>query len=441
MTNALSMLPIGSISTVDGRKVYDQVWQLTGIIWSDLIPVDTTKNYTISWMMKSLGSVGSMVYLWLAPYDANKNFIPSEDVIRYWNDETITSYNSTSITVNQTINSWDSGQSNCYRQLLGFYYDWDTTNLPDAVMWGDCWNNTGAYSTAIGNTITLTTAIPSNISSHIIPGTTKVKNQTAGWTYLYTAAVGATVPNTWTTYSGNITGEIYWNDNNIFRKWTKYVRVLLYLNYTQSNTSEVAVDKIYFKEASTTTPDSSWNGNAGTIAWALHLWSWKIRNSTYYDGTNYISIPYSSTLNQNFSTISVWAWTKTSSCSGVGTIVWRHTDTTNAQWTLRIENGTPEFYITTSNGFNWVIGWSVCDGNWHYLVWVYDGSTVTIYVDGVAKNAINWSWTIVNKNQWTTIGTYLGWLNEQFNWAIDETKIYNRALNAAEIQAIYNAQK
>jgi hypothetical protein len=36
---------------------------------------------------------------------------------------------------------------------------------------------------------------------------------------------------------------------------------------------------------------------------------------------------------------------------------------------------------------------------------------------------------------WAEYGSYI------HRWLMDEVKIYNRALNAAEIQALYNAQK
>jgi hypothetical protein len=73
------------------------------VVSSDFIPVDTAKKYTISGLFKSAGSTQSLFYYGLAAYDKDKNPIWPYQVIRTGNDETITSYNSTSITVSQTI--------------------------------------------------------------------------------------------------------------------------------------------------------------------------------------------------------------------------------------------------------------------------------------------------------------------------------------------------
>ena len=83
------------------------------------------------------------------------------------------------------------------------------------------------------------------------------------------------------------------------------------------------------------------------------------------------------------------------------------------------------------------MGWS-CDGQWHHWASTFDGYTVKLYVDGVivqsaAKTAVN---TAANTN--LVIGYGLAGLALNQNNAFDDIRIYNRALSATEVAAIYD---
>jgi len=81
---------------------------------------------------------------------------------------------------------------------------------------------------------------------------------------------------------------------------------------------------------------------------------------------------------------------------------------------------------------------SLNDNAWHFLVGTYDGSQIILYVDKVAvANAA----VTGNINQVSTslkIGTGQSYT---FNGIIDDVHLYNRALSAAEIAALYNGGK
>ena len=75
---------------------------------------------------------------------------------------------------------------------------------------------------------------------------------------------------------------------------------------------------------------------------------------------------------------------------------------------------------------------------WSHIVWTQDGNGVKLYVNGVNKGLIG-----TNSGEWwtnhlsafmTNIGC--GWA--YFNGLIDDVRIYNRALSADEIQALYS---
>ncbi len=83
------------------------------------------------------------------------------------------------------------------------------------------------------------------------------------------------------------------------------------------------------------------------------------------------------------------------------------------------------------------------DINWHNILITANGTSAKYYIDGVADSAIT-NITAFSNEQSTrnlTIGkinTYNGGL---FNGNLDDVRIYNRALSAAEISALYNSTK
>jgi uncharacterized protein YjdB len=80
------------------------------------------------------------------------------------------------------------------------------------------------------------------------------------------------------------------------------------------------------------------------------------------------------------------------------------------------------------------------DGNWHHVAAVVNiGQNVQFYIDGnlsstftigTIGNGDNWSNLVVGVNPWTGAGNY-------FTGDIDEVRVYNRALSAAEVATVY----
>ncbi len=74
-------------------------------------------------------------------------------------------------------------------------------------------------------------------------------------------------------------------------------------------------------------------------------------------------------------------------------------------------------------------------GAWHYIVYTYDGTTNRIYVDGVQTGAST-NVPDIGATQYADIASWSG--GELFNGSIDDVRIYNRALSAAEVKQLYN---
>src|SRR6266446_3915950 len=81
---------------------------------------------------------------------------------------------------------------------------------------------------------------------------------------------------------------------------------------------------------------------------------------------------------------------------------------------------------------------SITDINFHHLAVTKSGSTIVFYIDGVAYPAPAYNPGFVFSTV-TAIGARGDNLDNSFLGAIDELSVYNRALSAADIQAIYNA--
>src|SRR5262249_42653851 len=88
-------------------------------------------------------------------------------------------------------------------------------------------------------------------------------------------------------------------------------------------------------------------------------------------------------------------------------------------------------------------GINVWDGNWHFVAGTYDGAYVRLYVDGVQAGlgtpfALTINYALPTNSNFY-IGAYVApqWCTLGFNGSIDEVRVFNRALSAAEIQSVY----
>jgi len=160
-----------------------------------------------------------------------------------------------------------------------------------------------------------------------------------------------------------------------------------------------------------------------------------------FDGVNdYVTLaqPISGIQSANYS---ISAWVRQS--AGVGAtnfneIFYQGYDGAHE---IRLELNVVNCYAvfnTYEAGYGSVLGTTnACDGKWHYLTAVKSGTTGYIYVDGNQQN----SSTVKNvaSTDRATIGAarYTGGITYFFNGSIDEVRIWNRSLSAAEIQQQY----
>ncbi|MCX6924287.1 MAG: LamG domain-containing protein, partial [Verrucomicrobia bacterium] len=84
---------------------------------------------------------------------------------------------------------------------------------------------------------------------------------------------------------------------------------------------------------------------------------------------------------------------------------------------------------------------NVNDGQWHFVVALYDGSTKAIYVDGALDVAVSVTGTLAQNAYPVLIGENAQATGRFFNGNIDEVVLYNKALSAETITGMYAASK
>lgn len=147
--------------------------------------------------------------------------------------------------------------------------------------------------------------------------------------------------------------------------------------------------------------------------------------SNNYISLNNLSIP---------TDISVSAWVYSTNFTQQGMIVVKNP--VNAEWEFFFENN-GKLVWNTSGGYSVSASCAhPSNSAWHHVVATQSGTTATIYIDGSqcftgTKNAIG------NASGEIDIGRYTG--GYYFNGSIDDVRIYNRAISANEVNALYQS--
>jgi len=187
--------------------------------------------------------------------------------------------------------------------------------------------------------------------------------------------------------------------------------------------------------------DASGYGNNGTINGASYMTDTP-SNTGYalsFDGTtNYISFSYVRNIGNE---ITVSAWIEPKTISGTHEISnqgqWDGGPWTG--WRFRQINNQINFKLgnNTSTPYELSAG-SIKNDVWHHVVGIWDGNYISIYVNGinVGKTPKSFIYSGNTASYW--IGKYPG-PAYYFNGLIDEVRIYEKALETAQVEALYYA--
>lgn len=186
--------------------------------------------------------------------------------------------------------------------------------------------------------------------------------------------------------------------------------------------------------------DQSGNNLNGTVnGAALTTDRFGNQNSAYYfDRINDYIVVNDNPLVDFTNNMSICAWyNATDSLSG-GTIVGKARDTNLTGYLLTyfipnmvfgVNNG-PSGEGISINTFDYFKGW-------HFMVGTYDGSLFSLYIDGLLIETSVGSISALNSTRSLYIGSE-DYLWRLFGGKIDDVRLYNRALNQSEVNALYN---
>ncbi len=109
----------------------------------------------------------------------------------------------------------------------------------------------------------------------------------------------------------------------------------------------------------------------------------------------------------------------------------------NGMYLIQLNNGTLECRLETNTGLHEYVApsFSIVPQVWQHIAWVYDGSTVTLYIDGNIKGSSSASGTISSTNIHFAIGrSILADFNFYFGGRADEVSLWSVALTQEQIQ-------
>ena len=195
-----------------------------------------------------------------------------------------------------------------------------------------------------------------------------------------------------------------------------------------------------------TASDASGSGNTGTLV-SGPVWTAGRRGSALaFDGVaSYVRVASTPALNSYPLTVAFWM--KTASISGVGGLVNKYADLSLNGWQVYMNAGRLcAWYL--KDGANYVDDGGTCplgvsgfnDNQWHQVAFVVDATGGKLYVDGVLRTSLGWAGTpgAPSTTQELRIGQYPGLSSGGFfAGVIDDVRIWDPALSAADILALY----
>ncbi|HVX63177.1 MAG TPA: LamG-like jellyroll fold domain-containing protein, partial [Pirellulales bacterium] len=187
-----------------------------------------------------------------------------------------------------------------------------------------------------------------------------------------------------------------------------------------------------------TLADLSGNGHAGVIVNAAWSTAGKYGNALSFNGANaLVNIPDASSLRLTTG-MTLEAWIKpTAAASGWQDVIFKGDDNYYLE-SSSLSPGVPVAGATAGSSDTGASGTSALPTNaWSFLTETYDGANLLLYVNGVQVASQPLSGSLATSTDQLQIGGD-SLYGQYFQGLIDNVRIYNAALTAAEIQADMN---
>lgn len=198
--------------------------------------------------------------------------------------------------------------------------------------------------------------------------------------------------------------------------------------------------------AGISTADASGNSLTGALAGATWA-TGKAGAALSFDGVNdSVDVPGAPALNGY--PLTVAAWIKTGSASGVRGIVNKYVAGSFNGWNLFLNDGNlcawylrdSASYVYEGGGCTFSVpGYN--DNQWHHVVYTVGADGGRLYVDGILKGSAGWTGTpgAVSTTEPLRLGRYPGAFGgaEYFPGLLDDVRIYDSALTGGDVMALY----
>ena len=209
--------------------------------------------------------------------------------------------------------------------------------------------------------------------------------------------------------------------------------------------------------------DTSGNDNNGTVNGAtITTDRHGNANSAYSfdgDGGDSVDVPHHASLNPSVLTVSLWGKASNINTSGPGNIFNRRLISKEGP----IGSGKNGYFFNhgSDNKLSFAIGYdgssnepgdvgrgyvgsigAIVANQWYHLTGTYDGTTMKFYINGVLQGSLTKAMPL-GSDTLLRIGHVAGRsdVNPNFQGTVDDVRIYNRALSAAEVLSLYNTEK
>ena len=179
--------------------------------------------------------------------------------------------------------------------------------------------------------------------------------------------------------------------------------------------------------------DAVWTADSKTGSYALA-----------FDGIDdYVITADTDSLDSVSNAVTVAAWVKRSSDQDNWRVIAQRQVGTGSteHYLLGFSNNSYRWLVNTTNGYSDTSLGSLANNNeWVHMAGTYDGSEVKLYINGEIDFTDDHTGAFSSDSSPITIGAgnNSGSMAEFFNGTIDDVKIYNEALSAEEVLALYN---
>jgi hypothetical protein len=195
-----------------------------------------------------------------------------------------------------------------------------------------------------------------------------------------------------------------------------------------------------FEEGSgTTTTDGSGLGNTGTITAGTWSTAGRFGKALSFNGTSSLVTVNDVAALRLTTAMTLEAWVRPTTSASWRCALLKETSGGLAYGLYASDgSGRPSGYVRVGSEIDATAPSAITLNTWTHLAATYDGTTLRLFVNGtqVATRALTGS--IASSTQPLRIGGNQVW-GEYFSGLIDEVRVYNRALSAAEIQTDMNA--